>query len=200
MRLIDKNIKAIAKHISAKWNVRPTLAWVCIRNEFYYATDSYKAVKFPMLKKDSKHFPEIPWEVYTEEIKEDIIIRSADIEKLNFWKNKLMPIINNVAIANYSNWKLDLCSTDLDSSDIKKVKLINWVFPDVDKFLWEIQSWYMQNKVALDVDIMIDLLKCFKECWIERVIYEIRNPNDWVIVSWYDDKDYKAIVMPLKIN
>jgi len=205
-------------------NIRPTLSWLYIKNWKVAATDSFKLVEFPLVHSSDDSIIPLEWfnPIKNEDIENWIIIPKDFFKKIKFWKLKWFDWFENCVLWNYQkkvendlSWsdKISWFTSELESSYTCSTRLINNnKFPEYEQWF---KTWEDSFTFWVSAEFLKQIMEAYISYWIRWVHITVNAKDnlqpiiitwDWYI-EWKDYnwnslewKDFRSIVMPLKIN
>lgn len=202
--IINKIVQLLAKNVSAKWNIRPTLASVFFTKNKAVATDSFKLCEIEFLQNE---FTQKDLELKDFEYKkfdESILLWKDDFLKLQVPNLKHVDQLNKIFISSNNQWEVQLKSFDMEKYQTIKTATHNGKFPDYESFFqndWTLEIWFYP-------EYMIELLKIYQKAGVRSVKMKLWTPLQPLIIEAnnsdddlkkHDIKQIRSIIMPTKL-
>lgn len=202
--IINKIVQELAKNVSAKSNIRPTLASVFFTKNKAVATDSFKLCEIEFLQNE---FTQKDLELKDFEYKkfdESILLSKDDFLKIEIPKLKNIDQLNKVFISSENQWEVELKSFDTEKYQTIKTTTHKWNFPDYEVFFPKessLEIWFCPK-------YMIELLKVYEKAWVRSIKMKLWTPLDPIVIEAHnsddqlekhDIKQIKSIIMPIKL-
>ena len=206
-------IKSIEKHVAADPKYRPTLACVHVTKDGrLQATNSFIAVSFRADAGDDKaktadKYPEIGARKL-EEVPDGGITLPADlIQAIPTYRSKYAEILDKRFVlcdpcqdrgTQFYADHVAVGVTDLNRSQVIVGRKKSGNFPELETFIDSALKSTASEKIRVDVDYMIDILKTFKDAGYRDVVMRPAD-SGLVFTSSGNPSDARAILMPLKM-
>ena len=212
MFTIPSWIKSIAKNVSAEGNIRPALACVHITKDGrLQATNSFIAVSFRADFGDNKNktaekYPEIGARKLEEVPEGGISLPTDLIHSIPMIRSKFAEILDKRFVlcdphpdrgTQFFADHVAVGVTDLNRTQVITGRKIAAKFPEIEPLIDDALTSPPVEKVRVDVDYMIAILKTYKDAGFRDVVMEPRA-TALVFSAREDAKAARAILMPLK--